>query len=406
MMSIHILFLIVNCAVICCWRQGMADSVHLRFLCPFLGCTYKQFICPYVFVKVQLVTLRYTKSTDPCRKTLYYQPINFKTQKRSNVMKSLKGWTILLVMVLFPVLVMAGQTEEKDKNGFFGSILLGGGVASGKPSQLEVTDDNKKIDTLHENADHQTRGIPFISGEIGYGFASTGTRISLGNQRSEKSFADLVVTQPFGRIGTIRASFGYGREEVWADPYITGVDRLETDEDSCTFKLEWKEIAGSNFMTTLKLIDIDVDQDLIGNRYPDLKRDGQLMAAEIGYVFVIGENQMIIPTFNMEMEDRDGESNSGKKAGISVSHAIELGKWCFVSSLSFGKREFDKTHPVFHETREEKEYEISELVTYSRPFGWKGFFINGLVSYSRVDANIDFFNQDELTVGAGLGYEF
>lgn len=321
-------------------------------------------------------------------------------------MKSLKSWTILLVMVLFPVLVLAGQMEEKKKNEFFGSILLGGGVSSGKPSQLEVTDDNKKIGTLHESADRQTSGIPFISGEIGYRFASTGTRISLGNQRSEKSFADLVVVQPFRRIGTIRASFGYGREDVWADPYLTGVNRLETDADSCTFKVEWEEIAGSGFMATLKLTDIDVDQDLIGDRYQDLKRDGQVMAAEIGYAFFIGENQMIIPTFNMEAEDRDGESNSGKKAGISVSHTIELGKWRFVSSLSFDKRKFDKAHPVFHKTREEKKYEISQLVTYSRPFGWKGFFINGLVSYSRVDSNIDFFNQDDLTAGAGLGYEF
>lgn len=78
---------------------------------------------------------------------------------------------------LIPVLALVGQTKEKDKHGFFGSILLGGGVAVGKPSELEVTDDIKKISTLYERSDNQKRAIPLILGGLGYGFASTGTRI-------------------------------------------------------------------------------------------------------------------------------------------------------------------------------------------------------------------------------------
>ena len=57
-------------------------------------------------------------------------------------MGSLNGWSILLIIMLIPVLALSGQTKEKDKHGFFVSILLGGGVAAGNPCGLEVTDDN------------------------------------------------------------------------------------------------------------------------------------------------------------------------------------------------------------------------------------------------------------------------
>ena len=317
-----------------------------------------------------------------------------------------KSWAILLVIILIPVLALAGQTKEEDKNGFFGSILLGGGVAAGKPSGLEVTDDNKKISTLHERSDRENRAIPLILGEVGYSFGSAGTRISLSNQKSEKSFADLVVAQPLKDMGVVRASFGYGKADVWADPYITGVDRREVDEDSYNLALEWEEVMGSGFLATLKLSTIKVDQDLIGDRYQDLKRDGKIMAAEIGYVFSVGENQMIIPGFDIEVEDRDGESSSSKKTGVSLSHIIVFDKWHFATSLGLGKRDFDKAHPVFHKTRKETQYELSHLVTYSRPFGWKDCFLQGSLAYSRTNADIDFFRRDELTVGAGIGYEF
>ena len=327
-------------------------------------------------------------------------------------MGSLKGGSIFLIIMLIPVLALAGSNQEtnkhqeNDENGFFGSILIGGGVATGKPSGLEVVDDNKKISTLDERSDRQNRDLLLIMGELGYEFASTGTRISLSNQKSEKSFVDLVVAQPLEDIGTVRASFGFGKEDVWADPYVTGVDRREADEESYNLKLEWEEILGSGFFAALKLSSIEVDHDLIGERYQDLKRDGQIVAAEIGYVFPVGENQMIIPGFDIEVEDRDGESNSCKKAGVSLSHIIEFDRWHFLTSLGVGKRDFDKTHPIFHKTRKQTQYELSHIVTYYRPFGWKGCFLNGLLTYSRTDADIDFFKQDELTIGTGIGYEF
>ena len=323
-------------------------------------------------------------------------------------MGSLKGGAILMVIMLIPALALAGQTREKEKDeyGFFGSILIGGGVATGKPNGLEAVDDNKKISTLDERSDRQNRGIFVLMGELGYGFASTGTRISLSNQKSEQSFADLVVEQPLKDMGTVRVSLGYGKEDVWADPYITGADRREADEESYNLKLEWEEIMGSFFFTALKLSAMEVDHDLIGDRYQDLKRDGRIIAAELGYVFPVGENQMIIPGFDIEVEDRDGESNSSKKAGVSLSHIIEFDRWQFVTSLGMGKRNFDKSHPVFHKTRKETQYDFSHLVTYSRPFGLEGCFLNGFFAYSRINTDIDFFKQDELTVGAGIGYEF
>ncbi len=206
-------------------------------------------------------------------------------------MGSLKGWIIVFVLILFPVLALAGQTQEDENQGFFGSVFLGGGVASGKPSGLKATDDNKRISSLNKESGHQQEIIPLIMGEFGYSFASTGTKISLTNQKSEKSYADLVLEQNLKGLGTVSFSFGYGKEDVWADPYITGVDRREVDEESYNLALEWQEIIGSGFSATLKMSSVEVDKDLIGDRYHDLKRDGKIMTAEMGYLFPFGETK-------------------------------------------------------------------------------------------------------------------
>ena len=320
-------------------------------------------------------------------------------------MKSNTVWCVLLIMTFFPAVALA-QPEEREKGGFFGNIVLGGGFAAGRPSQLHVTDDNKKIDSLNEKAVRQERGIPFYMGEIGYIIVGTGTKISLGNQKGEKSIGALAVEQSLNKIGIVRTTVGYGQEDVWADPYLAGIQREETDETSYNVTLEFEEIAGTGAMASLTFSDIDVDQDRIGERCPDLKRDGEIMAAAIGYTIPLGEDQAIIPSFEMEVEDRDGESNSGRQYKIELAHLLGLGSWSFATSVALIDREFDKIHPVFHATRDEKGIEVGEMIAYAEPFGWKGFSINGLITYTRMDANIDFFSSNEMIIGMGIGYSF
>ncbi len=310
-----------------------------------------------------------------------------------------------MALAFVPAVAFA-QMDEVEKGGFFGNLVLGGGISAGRPSQLHVTDENRNIDSLNEKAVRQERGIPFIMGELGYYITSTGTKISLGNQKGEKSIGALAVEQSLGKMGLVRTTIGYGQEDVWADPYLTKVQREETDEISYNVTLEFEEIAGTGAMASLKLSDIDVDKDLIGERFRDLKRDGQRMGVSVGYGIPLGENQVIIPSFEMVVEDRDGESNSSKQYKAELAHLMGIGSWSFATSVALIDWEFDKVHPVFNETRDERGVEFTELISFEEPLGWRGFSINGLISYSRVNSNIDFFSSDELTVGLGVGYSF
>lgn len=312
---------------------------------------------------------------------------------------------LLMILVFFPTFALA-QTDEAEKGGFFGNIVLGGGFSAGRPSQLHVTDDNKSIDSLNEKAVRQERGIPYIMGELGYDIASTGTKISIGNQKGERSMGALALEQSLGGMGLVRATVGYGQEDVWADPYLTKVRREETDETSYNVTLEFEEIAGTGAMASLKLSDIDVDKDMIGERYRDLRRDGQRMGASIGFGIPLGESQVVIPSFEIVIEDRDGESNSGMQYKLELAHLMGLGSWSFATSVALFDMKFDKVHPVFHATRDERGIEVNELITYEEPFGWEGFSIMGLITYTRMDSNIDFFSTDELTAGMGIGYSF
>jgi len=315
-------------------------------------------------------------------------------------------YVLLLILTFFPALALA-QPDEQEKVGFFGSIAIGGGWTSGKSSQLDVTDDNKRINSLDERATRESEGIVLIMGELGYNIVSTGTKISLGNQTcTETSAVSLTVDQTLEHIGTFQASFGFGEKEVWKDPFLVGVEREETDETAYTVGLQLQEIAGSGATASLTGTRYKVDDDLIGSQYQELKRDGTMVTTAVSYAFPLGENQMIIPSLGVKIDNRDGDSNSSKQAHISLAHTLGMGSWNFATSLSFSQKEFNKMHPIFHKTREEKGFAVSELISFAAPFGWSGFSINCLITYDRRDANINFYDSDALLVGAGIGYSF
>lgn len=320
-------------------------------------------------------------------------------------MKQIICISFLLVLFSVPALAVA-QDDEQAQSGFYGDILLGGGLVTGKPSQLEVTDDNEIIDGLDERSESYSEAIPFVMAEIGYRFAKTGTEISLGNQLGRTGEFAVSIKQSLNDWGALGITLGYGCEEVWENPYLVGVKRDDTEIITKSLTFNYENILGTGAQMSISSAKIKVDDDLIGAIEPDLGRDGEALTIGAGYVFVINEKNTLTPRIEYIEDDRDGDSHSSKNYRLSLNHTLSLGKFTFMSNFAYAKADFEKDHPIFNRTRDENGYELFEYITYADPFGWRGFSLNGLIAYSHVDANIRFFESDTLVVGLGIGYRF
>lgn len=52
--------------------------------------------------------------------------------------------------------------------------------------------------------------------------------------------------------------------QVWADPYVVGVDRVKTDRTSRGLRLEYDKILGSGFGVRLEQRETKIDNELSG----------------------------------------------------------------------------------------------------------------------------------------------
>jgi hypothetical protein len=267
-----------------------------------------------------------------------------------------------------------------DHEGFFGNIVVGGGMAAGRPSQLEVTDDNKTLSRLDERADRYSEAIPVIMLDIGYAFKNTGTEISLDTQADFNAAVSLSVNQPLGKLGSLRTVIGYGIEDAWQDPYLVGTQRQETDQTRISLEIDFENILGTGALLSVSGNSIEIEDDLIAVREPDLKREGTTFSMGTGYVFSFGEGHALTPTLDLIVDERDGASNSSFSYQLGMAHTLTLVPVIFETALAYGKTTFDKTHPIFGRTREEKQYGINERITWMEPFGWHAFSFNGLIA--------------------------
>ncbi|RPI77849.1 MAG: DUF2860 domain-containing protein [Desulfobacteraceae bacterium] len=150
---------------------------------------------------------------------------------------------VFLALLMGAGLLSADEkTEETKKSGFFGTLTVGGYYTSGKSSQLDQDDDNRRIDRLTRNEKRTSKGGPGALASLGYRFGQTGTEISLGSTIENGGALTLEALQPFAKIGEMKWSIQAGSGKTWKDPYVTGRDREETDEDSFGFGYKWEKI--------------------------------------------------------------------------------------------------------------------------------------------------------------------
>ena len=133
----------------------------------------------------------------------------------------------------------------------------------------------------------------------------------------------------------VSAKYKYD-ESIWENPFITDQNREDTDVDIYVFDIFVERIAGSSLNIDYSFETVNVDHDLLGDQYNELKRDGFIHSLSMGYTFMPGANNIIVPSLQYAITDFDGKSNNFSSYSGSIDFVAEL------SLMSGGERIAEK----------------------------------------------------------------
>lgn len=313
-----------------------------------------------------------------------------------------------------------------QQSGFSGYIQPGAGYLSissntvAKVLSFDLSD--KRIDDLDEEPDSESTAIFTVPFKLAYTFAGSRTEIFLGTEVGDLLAFDtaqqLGVKQGIGSLGVLQAGLLFsGNVRVWKDPFVTGQNRDDTSRQNVGGQLVWDKIFGSNLELEYSVRKVDIGSERSGeflgltdSEQDRLDRNGTIHRASAGYGFKFGQHTLT-PQIAIFSEDLDGEAMANTGVDVQLTYLYDGDPITLVLNGYVGQADFDKSNPVFDETREDDRYGVSAIVYYKNPWGWTllgsepmRFFVTG--AYYGVDSNIDFYNQEAMLGMGGVAFRW
>jgi hypothetical protein len=310
-------------------------------------------------------------------------------------------------------------------SGFSGFINLGVGAITAKSNTIAgnslATVGKERIDSLTGSPDSENDVIPLINGELAYTFASTRTQLYLGNSFEDfirfdtAALAGVRQELPDKSIMALSYVFSAIRTEVWADPYVVGQDRTETDRTSSGLRLGYDKILGSDFEIQFTWRSIGLDDELSGltqlglpaDQAKLLDREGDSYEFEVIYPFRFKQGKHILaPAFSYRRLDLDGEAMANDHYQGQVTYAYIGETFSFTGNLILGIADADKTNPIYLEKREDLIYGVSLSVFYRNFLDVQRLSLVGTIGGFKSNSNIDFYDTTIGLLGLSVLYRF
>ena len=312
----------------------------------------------------------------------------------------------LMLLTIMSITALAQEGAGHEENGFSARIEAGA-IWINTTDQLSVDNKNEKTDNLNDEADSFGITLPAVMFDLRYKFRDTDTEVYLATPFEDLNMAlTLGMAQTFIDKSKLEVSICYVNGEVWKDPYIIQANRDDTDMNDIGFTIDYDCIMDTAFNLYYKYNQVDVDQDVIGRRFNNLKRDGIIHRTGIGYKVNLDKSNIITPSFEYSKADMDGESNSYNGYEIKIGYMRMKKDYILSAFVSADKKNYDKTHPIFNKTRDEKGYSAIAIFTLLNQFGYDKFFTNFIAGYGYSNSNIDFFDKRTYISGITIGYNF
>jgi hypothetical protein len=309
----------------------------------------------------------------------------------------------LTLLVISP---LAYADEKEPSSRFSGNIQLGG-MWTNSTSQLRVYDTNETTGDLDSEADSFNVVNPIVLFDLKYRIKEQ-TTLHAGTPIDEYGIRlSAGVAHDFGTPGLLDASlFWSPMHQEWQDPYIAGFDRDETSVLDVGIDLKYNRILGTGFQARGIYNYIDLDKDLIGERYADLQRDGVRYTLNFGYAFQLDRANKIVPIFDFTRADMDGESNSYNSYRILLNYSRFTRRYMLNAYLGGGATQYDKIHPIYGETRNDSGLGGFAILTWFKPFNWQRAFTSLGIGAGYSDANLNFYDSRSIFTLATIGYNF
>lgn len=301
----------------------------------------------------------------------------------------------------------SAQEGDRHEENAFSARIEAGAIWINTTDQLFVDNKNEKTNNLNDEADSFSTTLPAVLFDLRYKFRDTDTEVYLATPLEDSNMAlTLGMAQTFIDKSKLEVSICYVNDEVWKDPYIIQANRDDTDMNDIGFTIDYDCIMDTGFNLYYGYNHLDVDQDFVGKRFNNLKRDGIIHRTGIGYRVNLDESNIITPSFEYSKADMDGESNSYNGYEIKIGYMRMKKTYSLTTFVSADKKNYNKTHPIFNKTRDEKGYSAIAIFTLLNPLGYDKFFTNFIVGYGYSDSNIDFFDKRTYVSGITIGYNF
>ncbi|MBI1912328.1 MAG: DUF2860 family protein [Deltaproteobacteria bacterium] len=241
--------------------------------------------------------------------------------------------------------------------------------------------------------------VPMI--EAKYKSGSKDTEYYLGALSDEPSSISLGLKNSFGKKSFDAHAFYSFAGSVWEDPYVS--NRVRTDMKEYGARLTYTQ---KEFLLTYRLALVDVQNDVVGSRFSDLKRDGSVHLFKGALRIPLHKGLSLNPGAQYEIGSFRGESNSYTGVGLSLGLNYNAGDLNINTNIHAKKNDFNKDNPIFSEKRQDKAAGASVIATLANPLGFNDFFVSAGLTADKTDSNIRFFDRRAETLFFGAGYKF
>ena len=311
--------------------------------------------------------------------------------------------------------------------GWSGFVIIGVSSMDAKSNVIAGVDrygidiSKPTISSLANEPESESQGMPQLNLNVKYTFASQ-TQVFIGNSMEDIVQMDTAsvagVRQQFSDKSILEFSFvstpTFAPIQVWADPYVVGTPRVETDRTSRGFRLEYDKILGTGFGVQYTARETEVDNELSGTTQLGLpaaqaqllNRNGDVTRLVAYYRFPrMGRNEFEV-RLGHRVYDLDGEAMSGDQNEIQLTYAYLGDRFLFGGNVFFWTGEADAVNPVFGVTREDDTTGLAVLLFDRGLFNSKQWWGQAQAVWVNQDSNVNFYKASSTILSLGAQYRF
>lgn len=324
------------------------------------------------------------------------------------------------ISLLCTLCFSANLHASQDKAGFSGEVSLLALIVGSDSNLSTISDDRRNANTLDSKGDMETEVIPGLLGSLSYTFGDTlEQQLFVGTSREDLAVGALALEAgyQFRFDSGTKLSFAYLptllKEKVWSDPFIVNANRTETDSKGNAYRVQIKQLLGSPVSIDLAYAKADIESETSGQylglspaEQQTLERDSDNYYAEVSYRQFLGKGLGVTPVLSYLRADADGDSMAFDQVGAKLSYFSFASRHKIVASIDFKAANYDAQHPVFNQTREDRQTSLFVAYEYPNIFAMPALSFVSLNGFSYRDSNIDFYQEKQFLTSVGLTYHF